>query len=63
MRNENDRNRIDVRCSNKEKDLLKELSKDRGMTVSEYIREKLFGRKVTVRYTESAKGNKQFEEV
>ena len=43
------RTRIDIRCSDREKALLSELAEDRGMTLSEYIREKLFGRKVTVR--------------
>jgi len=42
--------RIDIRVSKEEKLKIKELAKDRGMTVSEYIRDKIFGRKVVVRF-------------
>jgi predicted DNA binding CopG/RHH family protein len=47
--------RIDVRCTEKEKEYLKELARDRGMTTSEYIREKLFGKKMVVRYLDQGK--------
>lgn len=56
------RTRIDIRCSEKEKEKLLELASDRGMTLSEYCREKLLGRKVTVRYLD-AKGEKKINEV
>jgi hypothetical protein len=42
--------RIDIRCTKQEKETLKVLAKDRGMTVSEFVKSKLFGRKITVRY-------------
>lgn len=42
--------RVDVRMRESEKRKLQELAKDRGLTMSEYIKEKLFGRKVTVRW-------------
>jgi hypothetical protein len=43
------RTRIDIRCTPKEKELLQEMARETGYTVSEYVRVKLFGRKVTVR--------------
>ena len=49
------RTRIDIRCSEKEKAKLQELAKDRGMTLSEYCRDRLLGRKVTVRYLDTKK--------
>jgi len=52
------RTRIDIRCSPKEKALLQELADDAGMTLSEYCRQKLLGRKVTVRYIDQGKGQK-----
>jgi hypothetical protein len=57
------RTRIDVRCSKKEKELIEELAKDRGLTVSEFIREKLFGRKMTIRYLDRGQGEKEIKEV
>ena len=56
------RTRIDIRCSAKEKAALLELAKNRGMTLSEYCRERLLGRKVTVRYLDH-KGQKDINEV
>lgn len=56
------RTRIDIRCTKKEKELLIELAKDRGMTLSEYCKEKLLGRKVTIRYLD-VKYEKEFKEV
>lgn len=49
------RTRIDIRCSEKEKAKLQELAADRGMTLSEYCRDRLLGRKVTVRYLDTKK--------
>lgn len=57
------RTRIDVRCSVKEKKLLMDLARARGMTASELIREMIFGRKVTVRYRDIGKGQKEIIEV
>ncbi|MFM1782200.1 MAG: hypothetical protein RLZZ181_1005 [Pseudomonadota bacterium] len=57
------RTRIDVRCSKKEKELIEELARDRGLTVSEFIREKLFGRKMTVRYLDRGQGEREIKEV
>lgn len=55
--------RFDIRCTKKERAILEELAKDRGITVSELVREKLFGRKVTVRYYDVGKGEKEIVEV
>lgn len=57
------RTRIDVRCTQKEKEMITELARDRGMTVSEYIKDRLFGRKVTVRYMDIGKGEREIREV
>jgi len=52
------RSRVDIRVTAEEKKQLQELARDTGETVSEYIRRKLFGRKVTVRYLDQDKGKK-----
>lgn len=44
--------RIDIRCTPEEKIKIKELARDRGMTISEYVKEKIFGRKIVVRFHE-----------
>lgn len=43
---------IQMRCTHKEKTLLFELAKEKGMTLSDYIKDKVFGRKVSIRVTE-----------
>lgn len=43
---------IVLRCSEKEKELLRELAKDKGLTLTEYIKNKVFGRKLEIRVTE-----------
>lgn len=40
---------INIRCTPKEKKLLKELSKKAGLTISDYIKNKALGRKVEIR--------------
>lgn len=40
---------IVFRCSDQEKALLKELAKSNNQTLSEYIKERLFGKKVVMR--------------
>lgn len=40
---------INIRCTPKEKKLLKELSKKSGMTISDYIKNKTLGRKLEAR--------------
>lgn len=53
------RERVDIRLTKEEKNKLKELARDRGMTVSEYVREKIFGRKVVVRWQDQGKGSRE----
>lgn len=53
------RERVDIRLTKEEKNKLKELARDRGMTVSEYVREKIFGRKVTIRWQDQGKGSRE----
>jgi len=43
---------IVVRCSEREKALLKELAEAKGLTITDYIKNKVFGRKVEIRVTE-----------
>lgn len=52
MPSEIKRVRVDIRMTVKEKKLLKELARDRGLTLSEYVRERLMGREMTVRIGE-----------
>ena len=59
----NQRTRVDVRMSIREKEYLVELAKTSGYTVSEYIRMKLFGRKITVRYLDLGKGQREIKEI
>ena len=59
----NNRPSINIRMTQKEIAALKEMAKDRGYTMSELIREKLFGRKVTVRYLDIGKGQREVKEV
>lgn len=56
------RSRIDIRCTQKEKERLQELASEANMTLSEWAKQKLLGRKVTVRYLD-AKGKKEINEV
>ena len=53
------RPRIDIRCSAKEKQQAQEWAKDAGMTLSEYCRQKVFGRKVIVRFVDQGKGERE----
>ena len=53
------RERVDIRLTKDEKKKLKELANDRGMTVSEYVREKIFGRKVVLRWQDQGKGSRE----
>ena len=46
----NDKHRIDIRCTKKEKEMVQTLARDCGLSVSEYIKQKLFGRKMMIRY-------------
>lgn len=55
---EHAKEKIQFRLTKKEKEQLKGWASDRGYTVSEYIREKIFGRKITVRYIDQDKGKK-----
>lgn len=41
--------KINIRCTVKEKKLLKELAKRAGLTISDYIKNKALGRKVEIR--------------
>ena len=50
--------KVQFRLTKKEKAQLKEWASDRGMSISEYIKEKLFGRKVTIRYIDQGKGER-----
>lgn len=43
---------IIIRCNEREKALIKELAKEKGLTVTEYIKVKVFGRKLECRVTE-----------
>lgn len=43
------RTRIDVRCSLAEKQTIEELARVRGLSVSEFIRSQIFGRKMVIR--------------
>ena len=52
------RPRIDIRCSAKEKLQVQEWARDVGMTVSEYCRQKVFGRKLVVRFIDQGKGER-----
>ena len=45
--------KIIFRCTVKEKKLLKELAHNNNMNVSDYIKHKVFGRKLTIRVTEN----------
>lgn len=52
------RHRIDIRVTKKEKEIIQEWARCKGMTTSEYIREKVFGRKVVVRYLDQGIGER-----
>ena len=39
---------LQIRCTQKEKELLKSLALEHGQTVSEYFRTKVFGNRMTV---------------
>jgi len=44
--------RINIRCTIKEKKLLKDLASSKNMSISDYIKDKVFGRKLNIRVTE-----------
>jgi hypothetical protein len=52
-RKKKDRSRIDIRCTVKEKELIKKMAKAAGLDMSEFIREQLFGKRVVLRVTDS----------
>lgn len=46
------RDRIDVRCTPKEKELIIRLAKKAGLGMSEYVKMRLFGKKIVLRATD-----------
>lgn len=45
--------RINIRCTAREKKLLKELAKKKGVSISDLIKDKVFGRSLKIRITEN----------
>lgn len=44
---------IVLRCTPKEKELLRSLAKEKGVTLTDYVKDKVFGKLIEIRITEN----------
>ena len=55
--------RIELRVTETEKQMLRDMAYMAGMTMSEYIRNQVLGQKSIVRYVKNKKGKKEAKEI